>query len=664
MKLAAVTSRALAGCAIVAVVAMAAAGISAVSSNATPEPAAAQPQPAARDAVPALPLVRTDQAPLSAWEKRWWIDKTARLLRAGEGLGPNDDIERLAAMPKDAIAREFMADRRFGDTVLDFNMYFLGFKIDNLKEDGLYTHSAFDFPNAITSAKALLAGGDYLTLFDLEGEYYPAPLSITPSEEDLEPEDAKLTARQLREKAIGELQGRLDALRLLAEGPTPIDVYDYCGKIEELTEQRNDISAQFYRAYTDSEIFTIMRGGVPDFAYESLEKAIMVECEKDEDDADIKPVLETVKASSAQLKSAFAALAAFEPEVYQPETVADMKPLDRSAFPGGKKWVAFGMEQGTALANSSTNYNRKRAAYVLKRYFCDDLTPVGFEDPKEHVSGAHGSQTSCYACHYKLDPMAGFFRNYGALFSDASNTPDIVFDDLASTDRTAYLKSWRAPESAGRTWEVGYVRSPRWPEQNNYGETLADLSKIIREAPEAKRCLMKRLTEYTLGEGQTVDGGYLDSLTRSFELEAAENSSTALKNAMLRIVQSDSFQTRDPDPQQCYDHAPGTKADNRPPCRVAYILQKNCVQCHAGNDFLNTLDLSKWVPAPDGKGRTFPHLTSRNEQLPAARTLEQIASRVSSSDLKFRMPKNKPMSSQERQELFLWVQKELARRQQ
>ncbi len=68
-----------------------------------------------------------------------------------------------------------------------------------------------------------------------------------------------------------------------------------------------------------------------------------------------------------------------------------------------------------ALANSSTNYNRKRAAYVLKRFFCDDLNPVGFEDPAEHIGGAHGSQTSCYACHYKLDPMAGFFRNHGAL---------------------------------------------------------------------------------------------------------------------------------------------------------------------------------------------------------------------------------------------------------
>ena len=58
------------------------------------------------------------------------------------------------------------------------------------------------------------------------------------------------------------------------------------------------------------------------------------------------------------------------------------------------------------------------------------------------------------------------------------------------------------------------MRSPRWEDQNSYGETLGDLSKIIRSAPEAKRCLMKRLFEYMTAENQTIDGGYLDHLTR------------------------------------------------------------------------------------------------------------------------------------------------------
>jgi hypothetical protein len=63
------------------------------------------------------------------WQKRWWIERTARILRGGYGLGPGDDINALLALPEEEIARRFMKDVRFGDTILDFNMYFLGLTI-------------------------------------------------------------------------------------------------------------------------------------------------------------------------------------------------------------------------------------------------------------------------------------------------------------------------------------------------------------------------------------------------------------------------------------------------------------------------------------------------------------------------------------------------------
>lgn len=652
----------LAGGLMVAAVFALGAGLSSLASDRGNESlvalqAAAVPPPASKPATAPAP------APLSEWDKRWWIDKTARLLRGGEGIGPNDDLDRLANLSKEEVAREFMEDERFGDTVLDFNMYFMGFKNDSLKVDGMYTSSSFDFANAISSAQALVQGGDYLKLFDLEGDYYLAPLTMTPSEEKLEPADAKLTPKQLREKAAAEIRQYIHELIAMGTGPQALGVYDLCGEVEEFTEQRAEITVKMFRAFTDAEIFGLMRGGVPEFLFDALDKIVREECEKTEDQAKSEPLVTTLRDIAERFDSAFKELANFEPTVYEPYSVADFRKVDRSAFPNSGKWIAFGYEQGTALANSSTNYNRKRAAYVLKRFFCDDLNPVGFENPKEHTTGAHGSQTSCYSCHYKLDPMAGFFRNYGALFGDASSTPDIVFDDLASVDRNSYLSAWRAPEGAGRTWEVGYIRSPRWKEQNNYGENLSDLSNIIREAPEAKRCLMKRLTEYVVGENQTMDGGYLDALTKRFEEEAKANSSQALKNAMVTILGSQTFQQRNPAPGTCYDVASGENPDNRPPCRVSYILQKNCVQCHASvNDIENTLDLSKWLLGPDGKHHQFPHLNSKSEQVAAQETLTRIASRISSTDDKRRMPKNKPMSSQERQELYLWVQKELARR--
>jgi hypothetical protein len=653
-------SQILACCMIVGAVVAAAAGASSLTRDRGQEAAMILTTAAGQSSAGAAPAT----SPLSEWDKRWWIEKTARLLRGGEGLSPKDNIERLATLPKDEIAREFMRDQRFGDTVLDFNMFFMGFKIDSLKVDGAYAHSAYDFANAISSAKELLDDGDYLKLFDLEGDYYMAPLTVAPSEEKLDAEDAKLTPTQLREKTVGELKARLAALLTMRTGANPISARDLCDEIDEINEQQAEISQKLFRGFTDAEIFALMRGGVPDFIYEALDKASNEECEKADDKIDGQRLTDLVSALSAQLDSAFKEVATFEPANYAPDSVGDFKSVDRSAFPNKGGWIAFGFEQGTALANSSTNYNRKRAAYVLKRFFCDDLNPVGFEDPAEHVGGAHGSQTSCYACHYKLDPMAGFFRNHGALFGDSSASADIVFDDLASADRNTYQSVWRAPEGAGRNWDVGYIRSPRWKEQNSYGESMADLSKIIRNAPEAKRCLMKRLTEYVVGENQTMDGAYLDTLTEAFANDAATNSSIAFRNAIVRILGSETYQTRNPDPQQCYDYVPGTRPEDRPPCRVAYILQKNCVQCHSkpGQDGFNTLDLSKWVLAPGGKEHVFPHLNSKDQQIAAQETLQRMASRLSENDQKKRMPKNKPMSSQERQELFLWVQSELARR--
>ena len=74
----------------------------------------------------------------------------------------------------------------------------------------------------------------------------------------------------------------------------------------------------------------------------------------------------------------------FEPANYRPRSVLEFKPFDLSVFKMDK-WLAFGFEQSTALKNSSTNYNRRRGAYLLKHFFCDDLTPVGFDDPQQHV---------------------------------------------------------------------------------------------------------------------------------------------------------------------------------------------------------------------------------------------------------------------------------------
>jgi hypothetical protein len=285
---------------------------------------------------------------------------------------------------------------------------------------------------------------------------------------------------------------------------------------------------------------------------------------------------------------------------------------------------------------------------------------VGVDDPMEHTRGEHGSATSCFACHYKLDPMAGFFRNYGALFANNAGSPDLVFDDLASTERRSYVDHWRAETGSGRKWDVGYVRSPRWPKQNVYGSTMGDLTRIIRNAPEAKRCLMKRLVEYSVGPDQAIDGGYLDELTERFTADARTSSALAMKNAIASVVKSRAFAERNRDPSVCYDRAHGGASGNRPPCGVAAILEKNCAQCHNsvyGGE--GNLDLTRWAPQAPGTAPGFPHFDSNMEQMSRADTLRMIAERLASSDARRRMPKNKAMTSQDRQELYLWAEREL-----
>src|SRR5690606_30487522 len=129
-------------------------------------------------------------------------------------------------------------------------------------------------------------------------------------------------------------------------------------------------------------------------------------------------------------------------------SVGAFRAFDLGALANAPAWLAFGHEQSVALGNSSTNFNRKRAAYVLKRFFCDDIVAAPPEPPPAH--GAAKAETSCIACHAKLDPMAGFFRSRGANFYDYGRMDAIVFDDLSTAPREKYETAWRAPTGAGR----------------------------------------------------------------------------------------------------------------------------------------------------------------------------------------------------------------------
>ncbi len=137
-------------------------------------------------------------------------------------------------------------------------------------------------------------------------------------------------------------------------------------------------------------------------------------------------------------------------EDYHPKTASELRPLPSElishrsfSFTDTPIWP---FDVWRNLPNSSTNGNRKRAAYVLKRFFCDDLNPLGTLAPDHpNPDDRHASDPSCQACHYKLDPMAGFFRNHGVIGLDFANTGSISFDDGVSRNLDEYTEAWRDP---------------------------------------------------------------------------------------------------------------------------------------------------------------------------------------------------------------------------
>jgi hypothetical protein len=596
------------------------------------------------------------------WEHHRWLDKTARLLR-GEGLGGGDDTAALLKMKREEAARHFMKDPRFGDAILDFNLFFLGFKIDVLKSDGAYDRTAFDFANAVASAQAMLKGGDYLALFDLESPYYfMPPLRTAPVDDPpLDPNDSGLTAAQLRHKAVGELWNELRVLVTFAAETPAAKVLDLCGRIMDVTLRADHWHSRVIRAFDDWEAFGLTRGRAVVEPLDTLGRTTFHECWGDKGQPPNPGTLQAaIQAALDRYDRTFEEVQKFEPHRYRPKSVAEFRPFDLTAFADTKSWLAFGYEQGLALANSSTNANRRRSAYMLKRFFCDDLTPVGVETPKMHVTGPLGA-ASCQSCHYKLDPMAGFFRNHGVYFVDFSQQSHITFDDLADVERQRYQTAWQSPPNTARPWNVGYIRSAANEQLNSYGESIGDLSRIIRNAPEARQCLMRRLVEYAVAD-QAIDSGWLAWLTAKFESESIRNSSEAMRNAIVRVVTSNVFMQRNADPGQCYDFGPRGRNENAPPCRVAFLLEKNCARCHdslrAGS---GRIDLTSWKPLADGKTHGFPHLDASGNQLARGESLARVIARITSNDPELRMPRGISMPSQDRQELFRWAQEELAR---
>jgi hypothetical protein len=180
-----------------------------------------------------------------------------------------------------AIGRYFMEDKqRFGDAMLDFNLIFLGFKSDHPKDGSAYDRAVFDFPNAVAATQALLTGGDYFKLFDLEGPYNMAPLRTEAPEEPPRPGDMGLSPAQLRRKAMREIEAVFADAGAFANAKPAPPLSVLCNKVEALADSGQTLMPQLHRAFDDAEIFALIRGEVLAQPLEMLAKVAETACDE------------------------------------------------------------------------------------------------------------------------------------------------------------------------------------------------------------------------------------------------------------------------------------------------------------------------------------------------------------------------------------------------
>ena len=604
--------------------------------------------------------------PMDEETKRWWIAKANNTLRHGQNINDVAAAEDLQKLAPAEAALKLTSDPAFYDMMADFSGYWLGIKSSKFRENATdYSGSTTKMVSAISedvagqrqvvnAVKTMSQGGDYFAgLFQEKGPTILDEVRMPGIYSDSTGDwyFPKKTSKEIRT----ELQRRLHA------------------EITQFIELAKDgKTAEFCTNWKKRLRFNIGGPHTPDgnnlFDYGRFEDDVDKTCDLAEKDGStpttkISPtVIETLISTNDKLDKVVLFIDRLEEQYkgHHPRAVkhvTDLAKLDLSELGIETEGSLYNQSLFFKLQNSSTNRNRRRASWALKRFFCDDLTPINLDAPSSHVGGQHGSDPACQSCHYKLDPMAGYFREMGIVGVNFSFTDTIVFDDLAKANRATYEKPWKAAPESGREWNIGYIRSVTDDSQNTFGSNFKDLLELLKTAPEVKECFVRRAFEYSVGEEQAYDKAWGRSIVAKMNETAKSNPSVAIKQVFIDIATSKAFTARERNNNTCYDFTGNTAASDRAPCRIASILERNCTSCHSGSNRQGGLDLSSWKLLSDQKPG-FPHKAGDRE-IPSRETFQNMIDRLSSTDSNQRMPLMKTMPAPEREELFLWLQKEL-----
>ncbi len=593
-----------------------------------------------------------DEGILDPAEKEYehlrWAAKASLLLRGQTELSPDvDDFEQLKKMSKEEITNMYLQGEPFYKTVADFSLYYIGFRQDNLFAEDMPTETLLEFPQAITSAQSLSQDRSFFELFNLRHGLYTLPFDdFSPeafTEIQLPPPSATLPLSTQRDIFYDQTLLLFEKSIQLSDEELLIEYPRLCA-----------ISMSFQGFFTSGPISLFRLLGIPYLnVYSPLKDQTLgfIYCDQSTTPqlADLPFYRDFFKSFVPFLQSLKSLSRDFSKEKYQIDSLTDLQRLPEEIFESQLTYQKFLI--ATTLPNSSTNRNRRRSAYILKHFFCDDLTPINVEAPSGHTD-VHGQNPSCYACHYKLDPMAGFFKDLGTFFNDFSESDTITFDDNKTVDRKDYQKYWLKPNSNDE-WNIGYIQSTQFNDLNLYGENLEDLHQILKTSPEVKKCFVKKALEYATDTSQVFDPGFIDDLTKKFIEQEQTSPREAFKNLFRQIALSKTFQKNNRDPDLCYDLKPGAVSKGRPPCEVASVLEVHCVKCHNNVAGVSGLDLSRWITLNNGT-MGFPH-KHNHKQLSHEESFRLITERLTTTDAKKRMPPA-DMNPVARQNLYKWLQ--------
>lgn len=591
-----------------------------------------------------------------------WVSKASLFLRGRKELSfEQDNIEKLKTMSKEEVVNHFMSQDDFNMALLDFSLYYIGFSLDDLKVSGdQFNPQIYNYGPTLSAVQAVSRNQSFDTLFNTFHPLYIEPLdrldmSITETFplDGIEQLDTDVEKKLFfLDYAIKHNQNlsQLSDAELNEQGAKICEFhYNLAGQSNFSSPNLlNKLGLNFplIIALTDNFKFYPSHCTLNGDFNDDGEFVVTYQL--------INPTLlkETIPLREKFLKDLKLLVQKYDQDKYQVSSLLDIRYLD----PEVHDKVLFFKSGNIAskLQNSSTNMNRRRGAYILKRFFCDDLTPVNVQIPDDHTQGgAHGSNPSCYACHYKLDPMAGFFKDYGLNFDNFSDSQTILFDDFAQQDLNDYQAQWLKPGT--NDWNIGYVKSTKNSALNIYGESLEDLSEILKSSPEVKRCMTKKLLQYSTNPEQLFDPGYIDHLAEIYTQQEKTAPQKAVKNLFKTIALSKTFIEEDRLPNECYDLKPGVDTTSRPPCEVAFIIEQNCKSCHQSTFGANSLDLSKWTKLQDGTFG-FEHFNeSTFQQHPSQHTFQTMLDRITTTDPKKRMPQGQDMDPTYRQILYKWL---------